>query len=111
MFNKEAKLEKFKDAETIIGASVRVKGNFQGQGNIVIEGTLEGSLKTNANLFIGEKAKVIASVEAKDAIINGELQGNVKTKGYLAIGSGAKIFGDIQYGSLSISQGAIVHGQ
>ena len=111
MFNKEAKLEKFKDAETIIGASVRVKGNFQGQGNIVIEGTLEGSLKTNANLFIGEKAKVVASVEAKDAIINGELQGNVKTKGYLAIGSGAKIFGDIQYGSLSISQGAIVHGQ
>ena len=46
MFNKENKLEKFKDAETIIGASIKVKGNFQGQGNIIIEGSLEGSLKT-----------------------------------------------------------------
>ena len=57
MFSKETKLEKFKDAETVIGASIKVKGNFQGQGNIVIEGSLEGSLKTNANVFIGEKPR------------------------------------------------------
>lgn len=111
MFNKETKLEKFKDAETIIGASIKVKGNFQGQGNIIIEGTLEGSLKTNANLFIGEKAKVTANIEAKDAIINGELKGNIKTRGYLALGANAKIFGDIQYNELSVDKGAIINGQ
>ena len=49
MFNKENNLEKFKDAETVIGSSIKVKGNFQGQGNIVIEGSVEGSLKTAAN--------------------------------------------------------------
>lgn len=111
MFNKETRLEKFKDAETVIGASIKVKGNFQGQGNIIIEGVLEGSLKTNANLFIGEKAKVVANVEAKDAIINGELRGNIRAKGYLALGGSAKIFGDIQYGELSIEKGALVNGQ
>jgi len=111
MFNKDAKLEKFKDAETIIGASIKVKGNFQGQGNIIIEGSLEGSLKTNANLFIGEKAKVIANIESKDSIINGELKGNIKTRGYLALGSQAKIFGDIQYGEISIEKGAVINGQ
>lgn len=111
MFNKETRLEKFKDAETIIGASIKVKGNFQGQGNIIIEGSLEGSLKTDANLFIGEKAKVIANVESRDAIINGEVRGNIKTKGYLALGGTAKIFGDIQYNELSIEKGAIVNGQ
>jgi cytoskeletal protein CcmA (bactofilin family) len=111
MFNKETRLEKFKDAETIIGASIKVKGNFQGQGNIIIEGALEGSLKTNANLFIGEKAKVVANVESKDAIINGELRGNIKTKGYLALGGSAKIYGDIQYGEMSIEKGAIINGQ
>ena len=35
MFNKENKLEKIKDAETIIGPSIKVKGNFHGKGNIV----------------------------------------------------------------------------
>lgn len=111
MFNKEIRLEKFKDAETIIGASIKVKGNFQGQGNIIIEGALEGSLKTDSNLFVGEKAKVVANIESKDAIINGEVRGNIKTKGYLALGGSAKIFGDIQYGELSIEKGAIINGQ
>jgi len=111
MFNKSSRLEKFKDAETVIGASIRVKGNFQGQGNIIIEGALEGSLKTDANIFIGEQAKVVASIEAKDAIITGEVRGNIKAKNYLAVGATAKIFGDVQYGEISVEKGATINGQ
>lgn len=111
MFNRENKLEKFKNAETIIGASVKVKGNFHGQGNIVIEGSLEGSLKTNANIFIGEKAKVVANVEAQDLMVNGEIKGNVKAKNYLSLGSTAKIQGDISYGEISMEKGAAINGQ
>lgn len=111
MFNKETRLEKFKDAETVIGASIKVKGNFQGQGDIIVEGTLEGSLKTDANLFIGEKAKVVANIESRDSVINGEVKGNIKAKGYLALGGTAKIFGDIQYNEISIEKGAIINGQ
>ena len=111
MFSKDSKLEKFKDAETVIGSSIKVKGNFQGQGNIIIEGAPDGSLKTDANLFTGEQAKVVASIEAKDAIVNGEVRGNIRAKGYLAIGGTAKIFGDIQYNSISIEKGAVINGQ
>lgn len=111
MFNKENRSEKFKDAETIIGASIKVKGNFQGQGSIIIEGMLEGSLKTAANLFIGDQAKVVANIEAKDALINGEVSGNIKAKGYLSVGRTAKIFGDLQYGEISIEKGASINGQ
>lgn len=111
MFNKENKLEKFKDAETIIGAAIKVKGNFHGQGNIVIEGVLEGSLKTDANIFIGEKARVTANVEAKDLIVNGEIRGNVRVGNYLSLGGTARIVGDIQYSEISIERGAIINGQ
>lgn len=111
MFNKDNKLDRFKDAETVIGSSIKVKGNFQGQGDIIIEGTLEGSLKTAASVFIGDQAKIMANIEAKDAIVNGEVRGNVKAKNYLAVGSTAKIFGDLQYGEISIEKGASVNGQ
>ncbi len=111
MFNKDNKLEKFKDAETIIGASIKVKGNFNGQGDIVIEGMLEGSLKTEANVFIGEKAKVNANIEASEAMISGEISGNIKIKKYLAIGKTAKIGGDVQCGEISIERGASITGQ
>lgn len=111
MFNKDNKPEKFKDAETIIGASIKVKGNFHGQGNIVVEGQLEGNLRTDANLFIGEKAKVVANIEASDAIINGEVKGGLKIHQYLAVGPTAKIYGDINYCEISIEKGAIINGQ
>lgn len=111
MFNKDTKTERFKDAETIIGSSIKVKGNFVGQGNIVIEGQLEGSIKTEANLFIGEKAKIVANIEAAEATINGEVKGNLKIQDYLAIGSSAAIFGDIMYSEISIEKGAIINGQ
>jgi len=111
MFNRASRLEKFSDAETIIGASIKVKGNFQGQGNIIIEGALEGSLKTDSNVFIGEQARVVASLEAKDAIVNGEVRGNIKARGYLAVGGTAKIFGDVQYGEISVEKGATINGQ
>jgi cytoskeletal protein CcmA (bactofilin family) len=111
MFSKDSKLEKFKDAETIIGASIKVKGNFQGRGDIIIEGALEGSLKTDASVFIGDQAKIVANIDAKDAIINGEVRGNVKAKNYLALGGTAKIFGDLQYSEISVERGAIINGQ
>jgi len=111
MFNKNHKSEGLKDAETIIGASIKVKGNFQGQGNIVIEGALEGSLKTDANIFIGDRAKVVANVEASEATVNGEVRGNIKVKNYLALGETAKIFGDIQYHEISVEKGAAINGQ
>lgn len=111
MFNKENKSEKFKDAETIIGSSIKVKGNFHGQGNIVVEGQLEGNLKTEANLFIGEKAKVIANIEAYDAVINGEIKGSLKIHQYLALGPTAKVIGDISYSEISIEKGALINGQ
>ncbi len=111
MFNKENKPEKFKDAETIIGSSIKVKGNFHGQGNIVVEGQLEGNLKTEANLFIGEKAKVVANIEAYDAVINGEVKGSLKVHGYLALGPTAKVIGDVTYSGISIEKGALINGQ
>ncbi len=111
MFSKENKLENFKDAETIIGSSIKVKGNFSGQGNVVIEGQLEGSLKTSANLLIGEQAKVVANIEAKEAIINGEIQGNLKVKKYLSIGKSARVMGDVRCGEISIARGAFLNGQ
>lgn len=111
MFTKEMRSEKFRDAETIIGGSIKVKGNFQGQGDIVIEGSLEGSLKTAANLFIGENAKVVANIESADAVVNGEVRGNLKIRGYLSLGGTARINGDIQYKEISIEKGAIINGQ
>lgn len=111
MFNKQAQGETLNEFETVIGPSVKVKGDFNGQGNIIVEGLVEGSLKTNGNLEVGKMAKITADVEAKEAKIGGQVAGNVKIKGFLEITATAKIFGDIETAGLSIERGAIFNGK
>lgn len=78
---------------------------------MIIEGAVEGSIKTSGELFVGDKAKIKASVEAKEARIGGEINGNIKVKGYLNIASSARISGDIGAGLISVEKGAILNGQ
>jgi len=111
MFKKQDAKEGFKEVETIIGPSIKVKGNFNGQGNIIVEGTIEGSLKTKSNVFIGDQAKITANVEAKEARVGGEIKGTIKARGYLEIVSSAKIIGDIECSSLSVERGATLNGK
>lgn len=102
--------ENFKKVETIIGPSVKVKGDFNSQGNIIVEGIVEGSLKTSGSLRVGDKAKVMANVSAKEARVSGEIKGNVKIEGYLELTATAKILGDVKATGISMERGAILHG-
>ncbi|MDD4333315.1 MAG: polymer-forming cytoskeletal protein [Patescibacteria group bacterium] len=111
MFKKQEEGGSFKEVETIIGPSVKVKGNFNGQGNIIVEGIIEGGLKTDGNVLIGDSAKITANVEAQEMRIGGEVNGNVKAKGYLEITSTAQILGDIECSALSVEKGAIINGK
>jgi cytoskeletal protein CcmA (bactofilin family) len=110
MFKNEPQETKNKQAETIIGPSVKVKGNFHGEGNIIIEGEVEGSVKTKNNLNVVSGAKISADIEAKNARIGGEITGAVKVDGFLEIESSAKINGDINCEEISIARGAKING-
>ncbi|NTW06080.1 MAG: polymer-forming cytoskeletal protein [Peptococcaceae bacterium] len=110
MFNKDEKV-RGKEIETIIGPSVKVKGEFNGQGDIIVDGIFEGVLVTAGNLFVGSKAKIIADIQAKEGKISGEIIGNIQMAGYLEITSTAIINGDLTAEFLSVERGAKINGQ
>lgn len=98
-------------AETIIGASLKVKGNLQNEENIRIEGFVQGTVKTTKNLIIGERAVLEASVQAENALIAGELKGNIQVKERLEIAKTGRVYGDISTKILAIAPGAIFNGR
>lgn len=113
MFNKnlsEGGVIDKKDIETIIGASVKVEGNFACEGNMIIDGQVKGNVQTNGFLQIGRSAVVTADVKAANARIGGEVRGGIKIDGYLEINESAKIYGDIEAATLSIARGAYISG-
>ena len=96
--------------ETIIGASVKVEGDFVSEGNVLVQGVVSGSLKTKGNLRVEKNAKVKADIEAANASIDGQIKGNISIGDNLRLGQTAVIEGDISTKVLSIEPGALLNG-
>lgn len=97
--------------QTIIGPSVSVEGNFSGDGNVIVEGRLKGSINTEQDLTIGKNAMVEANISAENAFIYGNVVGDLKIKNNLELAKNAKITGNISCQSLSVEAGSIFNGQ
>ncbi len=105
--NKETK----NSAETVIGPSIKVKGNFYGEGDMIIEGVVEGDIKTDNFLLASKNSKITANIKAKNAKIGGVVNGNLNIDTYLEILSSAVINGDVKASQISIEKGAIFNGK
>ena len=97
--------------DTVVGPSVNVEGDFSSEGNIIVKGTVNGSVHTSRVLSVEPGAKIIANVRAGSALIAGEVRGNMKVKESLELASTARVLGDIEVKVLSIEPGAIVFGK
>ena len=100
-----------KAVNSIIGLSVRVEGDFCAEGDVVVDGIVRGSLRTNRDLRIGKEAEIFADVSAQSAFIAGKVKGNVKIGERLDIAQSAEIHGDIEARVLSVEPGAIIIGR
>tara|TARA_Y100000310_G_scaffold335804_1_gene418751 strand:+ start:2412 stop:2855 length:444 start_codon:yes stop_codon:yes gene_type:complete len=99
------------EIETMIGPSVQVEGDFSAAGDVIVEGTVTGKLKTLKNLRVGDNAKIFASVQAANALISGEIQGNVKISENLELTNTARVFGDIKAKVVTVAPGATFNGK
>jgi cytoskeletal protein CcmA (bactofilin family) len=97
--------------ESIVGPSVKIDGDLKSQGNLRIDGTVTGKVKTTQNLFVGESANISADVDAENASVSGTVQGNIKVSGALTIGRTGRLLGDITCGTLMVEEGAYFIGK
>lgn len=99
------------EPETVIAASVKVEGDFQSQGNVLIEGVVEGSLKTERDLRVGERAHITADVSAANAVVAGEVRGNLVVSERLELEPTARVHGDVRTKVLVVASGATINGK
>jgi cytoskeletal protein CcmA (bactofilin family) len=98
-------------AETIVGTSVKLKGNLKSDGDITIDGSINGEVKTKGTVNVGPNANIIANVKAKNVNVAGTVQGNIQATDRLNITETGRVFGDITTNVLNISSGAIFTGK
>jgi len=97
--------------ETIIGANTRFQGTLTSDGNIRIDGSVEGDIEVLGNLIIGETGRVIATIKAQNVHVSGAVKGEITAVEQLEISPTGKVWGDITTAALHIEPGGLFRGQ
>jgi cytoskeletal protein CcmA (bactofilin family) len=111
MFSKNSKQmakhqESDSQAYNLIDAGTVLKGDIETKGNIRIDGTLVGTIRSKGKVVVGPSGKVEGEIECQNADISGTLKAKIKVGQLLSLKSTANIYGDIQTQKLSIEPGA-----
>ena len=96
---------------TIIGPETSIKGSLHSQRSIQIDGTVEGEIHCQGDVYVGEKSSVKASIIARSLTVSGEVYGTVETLKGLRISKTGKVYGDITGDQLSVEEGGLYRGK
>jgi cytoskeletal protein CcmA (bactofilin family) len=97
--------------ETVIGANTSIVGTLKSDGNIRIDGTVEGDIEVLGNLIVGETGRVIATLKAQNVHVSGAVKGEIIAVEQLEISPTGKVWGDITTAALHIEPGGLFRGQ
>jgi cytoskeletal protein CcmA (bactofilin family) len=97
--------------ETIIGTNTSIVGTLKSDGNIRIDGSVEGDIEILGNLIIGETGRVIATLKAQNVHVSGAVKGEITAVEQLEISPTGKVWGDITTAALHIEPGGLFRGQ
>jgi cytoskeletal protein CcmA (bactofilin family) len=92
--------------EAVIGRSTRVRGRVTGDGDLRIEGSVEGDIAVRGDVLLAEGARATSNVDASAVTIGGELEGDVRATGVVRIAATGRVRGDIRGDSVAIDEGA-----
>lgn len=100
------------EAAASIGKSVQIYGEVKGSEDLVVDGTVEGTITlTESRLTIGPNAHVKANVSARDVVLLGNLVGDISASGRVDLRSGSNLKGDIRAARLAIEENSVLSGQ
>lgn len=96
-------------APSIISADLRILGDIICDGDIQIEGVVEGDVKSKS-LTVGEAALVKGSVMCETARVRGTVDGEIFARSVF-LARTSRVRGDITHESIAIEAGAYLDGR
>jgi cytoskeletal protein CcmA (bactofilin family) len=95
---------------TFIGANITVEGTLSGSEPVVVEGTIRGNVKLSAELRIGTKGRVEATIHARSILIEGRVEGDISADERVELVAGSNVEGNIKAPKIVVADGAKFRG-
>lgn len=93
-----------------LGPRDTLHGRLEIQGDLKIQGNVEGELKASGDVTVDSTAAIQASIEGSNVTVRGQITGNVTAKRRLTLGGSGRLNGDVKVGRLTVEDGATLNG-
>ena len=97
--------------KNILGADVEVKGTIKFQGDMTIDGKVEGEITSPGVLTVGENAEIRGEIKTKSVTVLGKVHGNIIVEERCELKTRAVLMGDLKAARLMIEEGATFVGK
>lgn len=99
------------DRRLLIGPGITMSGEIDSCDVLVVEGTVEASLRGARTLDVAETGVFYGAVEIDEATVSGRFEGDIVVNGRLTITSTGSITGSIAYREMAMEAGAMIDGK
>ncbi len=94
----------------LIGNGTSIVGDIKSNGDVRIDGILNGNISISGKLVVGPTGKIEGNVLCQNADISGDIKGKINVSELLILKASAKLIGDIITGKISIEPNATFTG-
>jgi cytoskeletal protein CcmA (bactofilin family) len=97
------------EKSTLIGENTSIEGVIQADEDIIIEGSLKGSIVASSHqLTVGKNGRIEADIQAENIVISGRMKGSLIAFNKVQINQGADFNGQIRAKSIAVEDGSFL---
>jgi cytoskeletal protein CcmA (bactofilin family) len=99
-----------KSTECVIGPKTVLKGDITGDEDVLVQGTVEGTIRIGSDLRVGPGGTVRATVNAQSIVVAGEVVGDCQAAQRVELQASGRLTGNIRAPRVIIVEGATFKG-
>jgi cytoskeletal protein CcmA (bactofilin family) len=107
----EARAQEAAPRASVLGPSLRFRGELSAQEDLIIQGSVEGSITHTQSLTVGTDGSMKGDIRARVILIDGKVEGDLYATESVTIRATAKVKGNVFAPRVGITEGAFFQGQ
>ncbi len=96
---------------SVLGPSLRFRGELSAQEDLIVQGSVEGSITHTQSLTVGTDGSMKGDIRARVILIDGKVEGDLYATESVTIRATAKVKGNVFAPRVGITEGAFFQGQ
>jgi cytoskeletal protein CcmA (bactofilin family) len=96
---------------SVLGPTLRFRGELSAQEDLIIQGSVEGSITHTQSLTVGTDGTMKGDIRARVIVIDGKVEGDLYATESVNIRATAKVKGNVFAPRVGITEGAFFQGQ